>query len=100
MVAVQPLFVTSPYGKRGGTDSPHGGAMAGDELSGQPRPKPHTSRPYARRRTRRTLWLVAHLQSVIRARCPRYAAAVWRIIRTGKESRWSGARFRPGEAAT
>jgi hypothetical protein len=29
-VVVQPLFFTSPDGKRGGTDSPHGGAMTGD----------------------------------------------------------------------
>jgi hypothetical protein len=35
-------LLISPVRKRGGTDSPHGGAMAGDELSGQPRPKPHT----------------------------------------------------------
>jgi hypothetical protein len=33
-------------------------------------PKPHTRCPYAKRRTRQTLWLVAHLQSIVKAGCP------------------------------
>jgi hypothetical protein len=74
--------------------------LAGDELSGRLRPKPHTRSPYPRRSIRQTLWLVAHLPSVVRASCSRYAAAVRRSTCSGEESRWPGARFRPGEGAT
>jgi hypothetical protein len=38
-------------------------------------PKLHTRRPYAKRRTRRILWLAAYLQSMVKASWPRYAAA-------------------------
>jgi hypothetical protein len=74
--------------------------LAGGELSSRRRPKSHTRHPYPRRRTGRTLWLVAHHQSVVRASCSRYEAAVRRSTRSGEEFRWPGARFRPGEAAT
>jgi hypothetical protein len=74
--------------------------LAGGELSGRRRPKSHTRHPYPRRRTGRTLWLVAHHQSVVRASCSRYEAAVRWSTRSGEEFWWPGARFRPGEAAT
>jgi hypothetical protein len=65
---------------------PAAAPMAGDEPSGQPSPKPHTRRPYVKRRTRRTLWLVAHLQSIVKAGCPRRPAVPRRPMLGDEES--------------
>jgi hypothetical protein len=49
-------------------------------------PKPHTRRPYVKRRTRRTLWLVAHLQSIVKAGCPRRPVVPRRPMHGDEES--------------